>query len=105
MHAIILDRNKQYRIKENTILKVDLLNANINDILYMDKILFLDYNNEVLIGDPFISGKSIVVKVISHIKNKKILVLKFKRRKNYLRRFGHKQQYTLLKFLHLEDKK
>jgi len=105
MHAIILDRNKQYMIKENAVLKVDILNANINDIVYIDKILFLNYENKISIGTPFVDGKKIALKVMSHIKSKKILVLKFKRRKNYLKRHGHRQNYTLLKFLHIEDNK
>jgi len=105
MHAIILDRNKQYVIKKDTVLKVDKLNVNINDIIHMDKILFLNYDDNVFLGNPFVEGKTIVLKVISHIKSKKVLVLKFKRRKNYLRRHGHRQDYTLLQFLHLENKK
>lgn len=104
MQAVILDRNKQYFVKEGVFLKIDKLDVNIGDNIEFDKILcFFDGNNSI-IGDPFVNKKSVLSKVIQHFKNKKKLILKFKRRKGYLRHYGHKQDYTLIKIVSIKTK-
>jgi len=104
MHAIILDRNKQYLVKQGLLLQVDCLNIDIGEVLCFDKILLLDDGVTVVVGDPFISDKKVVSKVVSHIKGKKKVILKFKRRKNYVRKIGHRQRYTLLEIISFENK-
>ena len=104
MHAIILDRNKQYLVKEGSVLKIDFLNSNIGDVINFEKILFFSNEDRTLVGDPFIRDKIVVSQVVDHIKDKKKIILKFKRRKHYMKKRGHRQRYTLLKIISFKDK-
>ena len=99
MHAIILDRNKQYLVKENSSIKVDFLDIEIGNIIEIDKILFLSENNDIVIGKPFITNKIILFKVLKQIKDDKKITLKFKRRKHHMKKIGHRQRYTLLQMI------
>lgn len=102
MHAIILDRNKQYLVKENALIKVDFLNTDIGNIIEIDKILFLNENNNIIIGKPFITNKIMLFKVLKQIKDDKKITLKFKRRKHHMKKIGHRQKYTLLQMLEIK---
>ena len=105
MHAIILDRNKQYFVKPGILLKVDLLKIAVGELLVFNKLLlFYNTYDDILFGNPFISNKSVVSKVLSHIKGDKKIILKFKRRKHYMKKQGHRQKYTLLKIVSFENK-
>lgn len=103
MHAIILDRNKQYLVKENSSIKVDFLNIDVGNIIEIDKILFLNNNNDILIGQPFITNKIILFKVIKQIKDDKKITLKFKRRKHHMKKIGHRQKFTLLQMIEIKN--
>ena len=105
MNVVILDRNKQYFVKEGDIIKIDSINLPINsDIIFDNVFSFLDYNDENLIfKSDFIKKKIVISKILSHIKDKKKLILKFKRRKGYLRRFGHRQNYTFIKIISINN--
>lgn len=103
MYAIILDRNKQYLIKENTLLKIDFLNDSIGNKIEINKILFLNNNNEIFIGKPFVEKKSLIFEIVKQIKDKKKITLKFKRRKHHMKKIGHRQKYTILKFIGLKN--
>ncbi len=96
MSLIIFDRNKQYLINKNIPFKVDFLDVNVGDIIEIKNILFFDENNEKIIGKPFVENKSVLLKVIKQEKEKKKTILKFKRRKHYIKKMGHRQKYTLL---------
>lgn len=100
MNVVILDRNKQYFVKEGDVIKIDSIKLPINsNIIFYNVFTFLDQNNENL----SFKSKYVVSKILSHIKDKKKLVLKFKRRKGYLRRFGHKQKYTFIKIISINN--
>ena len=99
MYTVFVDRNKQYCLKKKSSIIVDFLDLTVGEEIVFDKILCLDNGESLEIGDPFLSGRSLKFKVISHFKDKKKVVLKFKRRKNYLRKKGHRQKYTLLEFV------
>ncbi|HFL8819546.1 MAG TPA: 50S ribosomal protein L21 [Candidatus Azoamicus sp. OHIO2] len=103
MYAIILDRNKQYLIKDNLSFKVDFLNIETGKIIKIDKILFLNENNETTVGKPFIKNKIILLEVLKHIKDDKKIILKFKRRKHHIKKIGHRQKYTLLKIIGIKN--
>jgi len=104
MYAIFLNNNKQYTLERNNLVKVDLIKSNVGEIIKTDKILFLkdDINN--IIGTPYLEKKELVFEVVKHVKDKKKIILKFKRRKNYMKKTGHRQKYTILKFLSLTNK-
>lgn len=95
MYAVIQTGGKQYRVSEGTILKVEKLEAEVGTQLSLDQVLMLnDENGNVKIGNPLVNGASVKVKVLEQGKNKKILVYKYKRRKNYHKKQGHRQPFT-----------
>lgn len=104
MQAVILDRNKQYIVKIGSFLKIDKMNINIGKIFTFEKVLSIFDDKDITIGNPVINEAKVISKIISHSKGKKKKILKFKRRKGYLRRMGCRQKYTLLQILSIENK-
>ena len=97
--VIIQDRGKQYKLKVGDILKL----PKISDKKSKDKLQFAEivyYKNEkgeILIGSPYVKDIVVEATVLSQIKDKKIIVFKKKRRHNYRRKIGHRQDLTLVK--------
>ena len=99
MIAIFENRGKQYKAKIGDFLKLPRLGElKKNDSVTFDKVLFMkDDKGQTVIGSPLISGIQIICQVIEQIRDKKIIVFKKKRRHNYRRKIGHRQDLTLLK--------
>ena len=99
MIAIFEDRGKQYKIKTGDFLKLPRLSElKKNDSVTFDKVIFMkDDSGQTVIGSPLINGIQIICQVIEQIREKKIIVFKKKRRHNYRRKIGHRQDLTLLK--------
>ena len=93
MYAIIRDRGMQYRVEEGQTLDVALLDAEIGSELELGEVLLVS-GDETLVGTPLVEGAKVVVKVLSGTKGKKIVVFRYKNKKRYPRRTGHRQQYT-----------
>jgi large subunit ribosomal protein L21 len=104
MYAIVLDRNKQYLVKENSIFKVDFLNAKLDSFLDFNNILFFNDGINCVLGTPFVENKIVRVQVINHVKDDKKIVLKFRRRKHHMKRIGHRQVCTVLRVIFIGDK-
>lgn len=96
MFAVIETGGKQYRVEEGSRVSVEKLDAQVGDELEFDKVLMVVDGETVNIGTPLVDGVSVKAKVVEQSRHKKIRVVKFKRRKNYLRRAGHRQHYTAL---------
>ena len=98
MYVIFEHKDKQYKVSEGDILKLPKSEGlKKNDILSFDNIVLLkNSNDQVEIGTPIIKGVSVKAKVIDQIRDKKIIVFK-KRRHNYRRKIGHRQDLTLVK--------
>ena len=99
MIAIFENRGKQYKAKIGDFLKLPKLRElKKNDSVTFDKVIFMkDDKGQTVIGSPLISGILIICQVIDQIRDKKIIVFKKKRRHNYRRKIGHRQDLTLLK--------
>ena len=99
MIAIFENRGKQYKVKTGDFLKLPRLSElKKNDSVTFDKVIFMkDDKGQTVIGSPLISGIQIICQVIEQIRDKKIIVFKKKRRHNYRRKIGHRQDLTLLK--------
>jgi len=95
-YAIIEAGGKQYRAEEGKLITVDLLTAEIGDMIVLDKVVLLVDGDSVTVGTPYIKGASVNTKVDDQIKGKKILVFKYKSRINYRKHTGHRQKYTNL---------
>ena len=98
MIAIFENRGKQYKAKIGDYLKLPRISElNKNDSITFDKVIFMrDDKGQTVIGSPLISGVQIICQVIEQIRDKKIIVFKKKRRHNYRRKIGHRQDLTLL---------
>ena len=94
MYAVIKTGGKQYRVKEGDTLRIEKLVAEEGDTYEFDQVLAVGYGEELQIGSPVVEGGVVSATVMAHGRHKKIKVVKFKRRKNYLRHHGHRQDYT-----------
>ncbi|WP_411844181.1 50S ribosomal protein L21 [Salinicoccus sp. HZC-1] len=95
MFAIIETGGKQLKVEEGQTIYVEKLNAEEGDSFTFDKVLFVG-GDSVKVGAPTVEGATVSAKVEKHGRGKKITVIKFKRRKNYSRKQGHRQPYTKL---------
>ncbi len=94
MYAIIETGGKQFRVQEGDVLCVEKLTANVGDIVPVEKVLLLEKDGAVKVGTPLVSGAKAELKVLEHGKGEKIIIFKYKAKKNYRRKQGHRQPYT-----------
>ncbi len=103
MYALIESGGKQYKVSEGTVLKVEKLEAAAGDHLSIDKVLMVnDENGNVKVGNPLVSNARVEVEVMEQGRDKKVVVFKYKRRKNYRKKQGHRQPFTRIKVLKIE---
>lgn len=96
MYAIVEINGKQYQVEEGRYVVVDLLDQAPDATMELDKVLMVADGKATKIGQPFVEGAKVSAKVLTHYKDKKVLVYKMKRKKGYRRKNGHRQQYTRL---------
>lgn len=94
MYAIIETGGKQYRVEEGSILNVELLSGDVGSEIGFDRVIAVKKENRLEVGQPYLNGVLVRGKVIDHGKSKKIIVFKFKAKKNYRRKQGHRQPFT-----------
>ncbi len=97
MFAVFSSGGKQHRVTEGEVIRVERLAAEPGDEVVFDKVLIVADGDEVSVGQPFVDGGKVTAEVVASGRGKKIRVIKFKRRKDYMRRQGHRQWYTELK--------
>jgi large subunit ribosomal protein L21 len=96
MYAVIRTGGKQYRVTEGQTLRVEKLTGKAGDKLTFSDVLLVG-GDSPKIGQPFVKGATVLAEIAGEGKGKKIVVFKFKRRKNYRRKTGHRQPFTELK--------
>lgn len=94
MYAIVELNGKDYKVEEGKYITVDLLSQDIDSAIEIDKVKMVVDGDNSKIGAPFLDGAKVTAKVLSHFKDKKVIVFKMKRKKGYRRKNGHRQQYT-----------
>lgn len=97
MYAVIATGGKQYRVAEGSVLKVEKLDAAEGAAVEFDKVVLVANGDSVKIGNPFLSGGKVTATVQGHGKGDKKVIVKFRRRKHYLRQGTHRQPYTEIK--------
>ena len=97
MYALVDIKGKQYKAEKGTLLRVDNLNNAKGDVVEFDSVLMTSDNDDIKIGTPYVKGIKVKAVVEDQIKDKKVIVFKYKRRKGYRKRQGHRQQYTLVR--------
>lgn len=93
MYAVIKTGGKQYRVAKDDIIEVELLDAQQGDTVSLDEVLLIGTK----IGVPTVAGASVMATVLKQKKTDKVIVFKKKRRQNYRRKHGHRQNVTVLK--------
>lgn len=94
MYAIIESCGKQYKVAQGDVVFFEKLEVEEGKEVTFDKVVLVSDDNKVEVGTPYVSGVKVEGKVVAHGKSKKILVYKYKAKKNYRRTYGHRQPYT-----------
>ncbi|RLD99648.1 MAG: 50S ribosomal protein L21 [Aquificota bacterium] len=97
MFAIVETGGKQYRVAPGDVIQVEKLPVEEGAQVELEKVLFLAQDDGVKVGAPYLEGARVKAQVLRHGKGRKIIVMKFKKRKNYRRKRGHRQLFTELK--------
>jgi len=97
MYAVIETGGKQYRVSPGEVVKTEKLSGNIGDPVSFDKVLLTSDGKNVKLGNPYLEDGTVTGRIASHGKDRKIIVFKYKRRKNYRKKQGPRQHFTLTK--------
>lgn len=97
MYALVDIKGKQYKAEKGSLLKIDRINSVKGDLIEFDSILMTSDKDDVKIGTPYVKGVKIKAIVEDQVKDKKVIVFKYKKRKGYRKTQGHRQQYTLIR--------
>ena len=94
MFAVFKSGGKQHRVSEGEVVRLERLDAEPGASVEFDEVLLIAEGDNVNVGAPFVTGGKVTAEVVAHDRGDKIRIVKFRRRKHYMRRAGHKQWYT-----------
>jgi large subunit ribosomal protein L21 len=96
MYAIIESGGKQYRITEGQKVKVEKLSGNADDQVTLGEVLVVNDGEHIVVGTPYVQGASVMGKIVAQGRARKVIVFKYKRRKDMKKKKGHRQSFTEL---------
>lgn len=102
MYAIVISGGKQHRVQNGDLIKVEKLDGDVGSTITFDQVLMVGGDGETKIGQPTLEGAKVEAKIVRHGRDRKVLVFKKKRRKNYRRMYGHRQPFTHLEITGIE---
>ena len=97
MYAIIRSGGKQFRAEPGQTIKIPSLAAEVGETVTFDDVMLTATDDGITVGTPSVKGATVKGEVVEHGKGKKVIVFKWKRRKNYRRKQGHRQKYTAVR--------
>ncbi len=97
MYAVIETGGKQYRVQEGDVLRIEKLDVEVGEKAIFDKVLLVSNDGEVTVGSPFVDGVKVEASVMDQNKARKIIIYKYKAKKNQRKKQGHRQPYTEVK--------
>ncbi|MGD9006508.1 MAG: 50S ribosomal protein L21 [Desulfobacteraceae bacterium] len=97
MYAVVATGGKQYKVQQGDVLRVEKLVGDVGAEVAFDKVLMFSDGENVQIGQPVVEGAVVKGHIIEQGKSKKVIVFKYKRRKRYRRKHGHRQPYTAVR--------
>ena len=104
MYAVIETGGKQYRVQEGDVITVEKLNAEAGEKVTFDKVLLLNDDKEVKVGTPYLA-ETVTGTVVENGKGKKVIIFKYKAKKDYRKKQGHRQPYTLVEITAIDGVK
>lgn len=104
MYAVIRSGGKQYRVSPGQTLKVEKLPAEVGHSVSFEEVLMIAAGGQSHIGSPLLADAKVQAEVLKHGRNKKVRIIKLKRRKHHLKHQGHRQHYTAIKVTGIEAK-
>ena len=97
MFAVIESGGKQHRVQEGDVLRLEKLDAEEGASVTFDRVMLVGEGDDVTVGTPVVQGSSVSAEVLGHDRGDKVTIIKFKRRKDYDKKQGHRQHYTEIK--------
>ena len=97
MYALIEFAGKQFKVEEGSSIKVPYVDEKVGSKVTFDKIIYMDDGKNKTVGTPIVAGAKIDGEIVSHGRERKVVVFKFKRRKGYQKKNTHRQEYSILK--------
>ena len=105
MFAIVKTGGKQYKVAKDSVIKVEKIEGQLGSKVELDQVLLVgEASKASFIGTPTVKGAKVTAEIVSQFKDDKVIVFKKKRRHNYRRKAGHRQNLTELKILNIEKK-
>ncbi|KYH28543.1 MULTISPECIES: 50S ribosomal protein L21 [Clostridium] len=102
MYAIIQTGGKQYRVQEGDVLFVEKLNAEVDTNVELTEVIAVNKDGNLVVGTPIVDGAKVVAKVLKQGKARKVVVFKYKPKKDSRKKKGHRQPYTKLQIEKIE---
>ncbi|HAO20610.1 MAG TPA: 50S ribosomal protein L21 [Desulfobacteraceae bacterium] len=102
MYAVINSGGKQYRVEQGNTVRLERLPGDVGSSVSFDRVLLFSDGQNVKIGQPLVEGVMVRGRIVEQDRSKKIIVFKYKRRKRYRRKQGHRQYYTAVKIDSIE---
>ena len=99
MYALIQTGGKQYQVKKDDVLNIERIPANDSENIDLTEVLLIKNGEKITVGKPYIDGAKVVLQVIEETRGEKIIVFKKKRRQNYRRKNGHRQDLLRVKII------
>ena len=97
MYAVLETGGKQYRVAAGDTLEIELLPVTPGQVHTFDRVLLMNKEGNVTVGNPVIAGATIKADIVSHIRGDKVVAFKMRRRKGYHKKIGHRQELTVVK--------
>jgi len=102
MYAIIETGGKQYRVEKGDVIDVELLDAKEGSPVEFTNVLFVNTGKAAKIGKPNVDGSSVIGELMQEVRGPKVINYKYKKRKNYRRKVGHRQNYLRVKITEIK---
>jgi large subunit ribosomal protein L21 len=102
MYAVVATGGKQYRVEEGEVLKVEKLPGEVGEEIVLNDVLLYSDGENVNIGQPKVDGASVKAEIVEQGRLKKVIIFKYKRRKRYRKKQGHKQHFTAIRIKQIE---
>lgn len=94
MYALIETGGKQFKVQEGDTLFVELLHSEPGQVVEISNVLAVEKDGQLRVGTPTVDGARVMLKVVRHGKGRKLIIFKYKAKKNYRRKTGHRQPFT-----------